>query len=83
MEAMRAALVVKEWQTNIDGRERPTHHKANGQRRLIDQPFDVGGSRMMYPGDASAPEKERINCRCVLSYTIAKDEDEVRELLAA
>lgn len=75
-------LVVKTWETNIDGRERPTHHQANGQRRLLDQAFDIGNSKLMYPGDASAPLDERINCRCSVSYIIAKDKEEGINLLA-
>lgn len=78
-------LVIKDWMTNIDGRQRDTHEHANGQRRLLDQAFDVGDSRMMYPGDASlgAPIKERADCRCAVSYTIARDAEHVAELLAA
>lgn len=74
-------LVVKSWQTNIDGRERPTHHHANEQRRLLDQPFEVGGNKMMFPGDPRAPLDERAQCRCVLSYEIARDAEHVAELL--
>lgn len=56
----------REWLTTIDGRERPSHNEANGQVRGIDEPFDVGGSQMMFPGDDSlgAELEEIIQCRC-------------------
>ncbi len=60
------ADVEKVWLTIQDGRERQTHHDANGQARDLDEPFDVGGAELMQPGDPSAPLKEIINCRCAL-----------------
>lgn len=58
----------KEWSTSIDGRERETHRKVDGQVRLIDTFFLVGGFKMKFPGDQSqgAPAREVINCRCSL-----------------
>lgn len=56
----------KEWKTIIDGHERHTHFIANGQIVPIDEPFIVGGYRMMFPRDMTygAPLREIINCRC-------------------
>lgn len=56
----------KQWKTIMDGRERDTHAIANGQTVPIDEPFIVGGYRMMFPRDVTygAPPKEIINCRC-------------------
>jgi HK97 family phage portal protein len=56
----------KEWLTSLDGRERPSHHDANGQVVAIDEPFIVGGSQMMQPGDQNAPIGEVANCRCTV-----------------
>ena len=61
-------MTEKEWLTEIDGRERDSHHSANKQRRAMDQPFDVGTSQLMHPLDSSlgASPDEIINCRCTL-----------------
>ena len=55
---------VKEWHTEMDGRERPSHRRADGQVRPLNEPFLVGNSLMRYPGDPTAPADEVINCRC-------------------
>ena len=59
----------KQWHTIMDGRERDTHAIANGQTVPIDQPFIVGGFRMMFPRDMTygAPLREIINCRCSIT----------------
>lgn len=59
----------KQWHTIMDGRERATHAIANGQIVPIDQPFIIGGYRMMFPRDTryGAPVREIINCRCSIS----------------
>ena len=56
----------KEWLTALDGRERPAHREADGQRVGADQPFIVGGEYLKFPGDPSASAKNRINCRCTV-----------------
>ena len=57
-----------------DDRTRDTHRKADGQERDIDDPFVVGGARMMYPGDTTrgAPIREWIQCRCAISPRVKK-----------
>lgn len=55
---------IKEWKTDMDGRERPSHRRADGQTRRLSEPFQVGGAMLMYPGDAAGPADEVINCRC-------------------
>lgn len=59
-------VTKRSWLTAIDGRQRPTHEAANGQVRGIDEPFDVGDSKLMYPLDDSmgADVGEIVNCRC-------------------
>lgn len=58
----------KEWLSTQDDRVRDSHKNANRQVRAIDTPFDIGTSKMMYPGDASlgAPLAEFGNCRCTV-----------------
>lgn len=43
---------------------RITHLGIEGQTRDIDEPFNVGGVKMMYPRDPAAPLDEVINCGC-------------------
>jgi hypothetical protein len=54
----------KRWLTSIDGRERDSHRAADGQERDFDEPFDVNGAQLMFPGDPAGPPGEVINCRC-------------------
>jgi len=56
----------KVWLSTVDGRTRPTHVEADGQRTLLDSPFDVGGAALLFPGDPRGPAQEVINCRCSL-----------------
>lgn len=54
----------QEWNSLMDGRERPTHHEAHGQIRNVDEPFQVGGALLRFPGDTGlgAPLREVVNC---------------------
>lgn len=68
-KAMREAGVThKRWLHSMSPlikEPRPTHLEADGQIRPIDKPFNIGGVKMMMPGDESAPADEVINCHCV------------------
>lgn len=55
----------KEWASVIDGRTRPSHRRADGQRRKVDEPYIVGGERMQYPLDPRASAANTVNCRCI------------------
>lgn len=46
------------------GRGFVSHQDPNGQIRNVDEPFDVGGEKIMYPRDPSAKPENRINCDC-------------------
>lgn len=54
----------KRWVATSDARTRPDHAAADGQEVPNDEPFDVGGELMMYPGDISmgASAWNTINC---------------------
>lgn len=54
----------KEWLATLDGRTRHDHGMADGQRVPLDGKFTVGGHKMKYPGDMSAPGWLVYNCRC-------------------
>jgi hypothetical protein len=54
----------KEWLSSGKLYPRQTHLAAHGQRVDFDKPFDVGGFKLMYPHDPSAPASEVINCGC-------------------
>lgn len=59
------ADLVKQWDSTLDGRTRPTHRKLDGQIRELDEPFEVDGKTAQHPcgfGIAS----EDINCRCIM-----------------
>lgn len=58
----------KKWVATKDLRTRHDHGMADNQVVDYDQPFDVGGYKMMFPGDGSlgAPGHELYNCRCTM-----------------
>jgi phage putative head morphogenesis protein, SPP1 gp7 family len=61
--------LTREWVSVIDDRTREDHADADGQVRGMDEPFDIGGEAVDFPGDGS-PENS-INCRCTLVYNPA------------
>lgn len=67
----------KVWIRTLDSRTRDTH--VNAPRKPIDanEPFIVGGKKMMRPGDPAGGIKEIINCRCVVSYVPADDYEDL------
>lgn len=62
----------KFWTASFDERTRKAHFDANGQKKNINEPFIVGGEKMMYPLDSSlgASAGNIINCRCVTTYSV-------------
>lgn len=66
----RQVISFKAWVTRMDDRVRATHQLALGQRVRNDEPFTVGNSKLMYPGDKSlgAEREETIKCRCWVVY---------------
>ena len=68
--------VIQIWNTASDQKVRDTHKPMNGQERMIGVPFNSGdGSVLRYPGDASAPADETIQCRCALGTRILSLEE--------
>lgn len=67
----------KVWVATADSRTREDHLEADGQTVPMDQPFDIGGEALMYPGDPAGSDDQTINCRCTVIY--ADSELEQRE----
>ena len=64
----------KKWNTQGDSKVRDeakaNHKLMNGKTIPIKNKFRVaGGGTGMYPGDPELPPRQRINCRCFLTYT--------------
>ncbi len=70
---MKAAGVeLKGWLTSRDNNVRATHKAAEaayGDGIPVDQPFEVAGEMLMYPGDPNGSAANIANCRCM---TLAK-----------
>jgi 2'-5' RNA ligase len=63
--------LVKQWIPRRDDRVRRAHADAAGQLQLLDEPFQIGGVPMQFPGDPTAPPDTTINCRCVMRVSAA------------
>ena len=70
LEAAKSSGVAthKEWLSAEGVRTRTSHATADGQRREIEDAFDVGGARLYRPGDSTGPAREIINCRCTMTF---------------
>jgi uncharacterized protein with gpF-like domain len=68
LEAEEEPGMLKAWEAAADRRTRDTHLAAHVRYMNnpipIDEPFVVGGHKMMYPLDPAGPPQETINCRC-------------------
>lgn len=57
------ADVVKQWDAALDNHTRDTHRRLDGQIQDLDDPFEIGSLKAMYPGDFGDPAQD-CNCRC-------------------
>lgn len=73
--------MTREWMAVHDGRTRYNHAMADGQRVGVNEPFTVGGEKLMFPGDGSsgASGGNIYNCRCRIKGRI-KGHERKREL---
>lgn len=61
----RGADVVKQWDSTLDGNTRPLHRQLDGKYCEVDEPFEVSGLKVMYPGGFGMPSED-CNCRCMI-----------------
>lgn len=66
----------KRWVATGDARTRDEHLSADGQEVPNDEPFEIGGEQLMFPGDESlgASGWNTINCRCTM-VSFVKEND--------
>lgn len=60
-----------EWEATLDNRTRHEHRMMHGQRRNVDEPFEIDGVKIMWPGNdkcgsSTVPQEYIWNCRCTL-----------------
>ena len=60
----------QEWIATLDFRTRHAHRQLDGQIRDIDEPFQVDGYDIEYPGDPAAPGYLVYNCRCTTAAKV-------------
>lgn len=65
--------LVKTWISTRDDNVRDSHQSADGQTVPMDEPFELEGGELMYPGDDSqgADSDELAGCRCFVQYELA------------
>lgn len=70
-------IYAKKWSATGDDRTRLEHSIADGQVKKLDEPFIVGGEKLMYPLDSSlgASAENIVNCRCTM-FHLTKEEYE-------
>jgi hypothetical protein len=69
--AYMSGMTRKKWLTAPFGIAKEERHNKigmNGQERAMDQPFDVDGVQMMYPGDPAGGAQNVIECNCNMTY---------------
>ena len=62
----KGANVVKQWDSTLDGKTRPTHRTLDGQIVGVNEYFkSESGYKALYPGGFGVPSED-CNCRCVI-----------------
>lgn len=72
-----------EWVTMGDGAVRDSHQEANGQNVPTGQEFEVGGEKLLYPGQPVGDPSVWINCRCLARPAMLDGELAGKTLTAA
>ncbi len=77
----KGANVVRQWKAVLDGNVRNSHMKLDGQTREMEEPFELGNKKAMFPGDFGDPAED-CNCRCrsITRARWALDDNELQKL---
>ena len=70
IDAMGFDNAKRVWLSSGDQATRDTHLQATGQKRGMKEYFDIGGSKLLRPGDPSGDPQETIGCRCDVIYEV-------------
>lgn len=62
----------KEWLSTPDSRTRKDHRDADGQKRPLNESYEVGGEKLRFPGDPRGRAENVIQCRCTEIYKTIK-----------
>lgn len=60
----------KVWLSVHDKRTREAHLALSGMEADPDEPFEIFGMKIMYPGDPDAEPEMVYNCRCTMTYRV-------------
>lgn len=63
------AQMNKHWVSAMSSNSRDEHIAASGQKRDIEEPFNVGGELLDFPGDPAGSAANTINCMCAITYS--------------
>lgn len=64
--------VQKRWNSTLDYRTRETHRLLDQETAALDEPFEVEGYEIQYPGDPNAAPEMVYHCRCKLTSFLPK-----------
>lgn len=78
MKAIEKGYTHKKWITMNDRRVRHTHRLVDGETIPIEDEFQVGNAKMLYPKMECEYPEEVVNCRCTLHYI--KGNKEVKQV---
>ena len=70
-EAEKMGVKTKrQWVATMDNRTRHEHGELDGQVVAVDEPFEIDGYSLMFPGDPSGPPHLIYNCRCRIKAVV-------------
>lgn len=68
----RGIEVQKRWNRTLDYRTREMHRLLDQETADLDEPFEVDGYEIQYPGDPNAAPEMVYHCRCKLTSFLPK-----------